>query len=419
MALPSFTMRQLLEAGVHFGHHTRRWNPKMAPFIFGVRNKIHIIDLQQTVPMLYRAMQAARDVSTSGGRVLFVGTKRQASRPIAEAAKRCGQYYVNHRWLGGMLTNWKTASVSIRRLRELDELLTKDDVGLTKKELLKIERERDKLDRSLGGIRELGSLPDILFVIDTVKESIAVQEANKLGIPVVAVIDSNSNPDHITYPIPGNDDSMRAIELYCSLFADTVLDGLQEAVAASAGDVGAMEETLMEVLPAETPAKESERTPEKAIPKAAVEETPAAAAAAPKAAAPGVAAGKVTLETPPVSLAPVEEPAAAATEIPQEKKVKGPKVAAKEIPAGKATTKKETKKDGEKKVPEKKAPTKKTAPKIGAPKKEAKKALPKAGVKKKASARKADKDDKKAAAEKGAEEASKKKSAVKKKDKKS
>ena len=419
MALPSFTMRQLLEAGVHFGHNTRRWNPKMAPFIFGVRNKIHIIDLQQTVPMLYRAMQAARDVSTSGGRVLFVGTKRQASRPIAEAAKRCGQYYVNHRWLGGMLTNWKTASVSIRRLRELDELLTKDDVGFTKKELLKIERERDKLDRSLGGIRELGSLPDILFVIDTVKESIAVQEANKLGIPVVAVIDSNSNPDHITYPIPGNDDSMRAIELYCSLFADTVLDGLQEAVAASAGDVGAMEETLMEVLPAETPAQESEKTPEKAIPKAAVEETPAAAAAAPKAAAPGVAAGKVTLETPPVSLAPVEEPAAAATEIPQEKKVKGPKVAAKEIPAGKATTKKETKKDGEKKVPEKKAPTKKTAPKIGAPKKEAKKALPKAGVKKKASARKADKDDKKATVEKGAEEASKKKSAVKKKDKKS
>ena len=419
MALPSFTMRQLLEAGVHFGHHTRRWNPKMAPFIFGVRNKIHIIDLQQTVPMLYRAMQAARDVSTSGGRVLFVGTKRQASRPIAEAAKRCGQYYVNHRWLGGMLTNWKTASVSIRRLRELDELLTKDDVGFTKKELLKIERERDKLDRSLGGIRELGSLPDILFVIDTVKESIAVQEANKLGIPVVAVIDSNSNPDHITYPIPGNDDSMRAIELYCSLFADTVLDGLQEAVAASAGDVGAMEETLMEVLPAETPAQESEKTPEKAIPKAAVEETPAAAAAAPKAAAPGVAAGKVTLETPPVSLAPVEEPAAAATEIPQEKKVKGPKVAAKEIPAGKATTKKETKKDGEKKVPEKKAPTKKTAPKRGPPKKEAKKALPKAGVKKKASARKADKDDKKSAVEKGEEEASKKKSAVKKKDKKS
>ena len=419
MALPSFTMRQLLEAGVHFGHHTRRWNPKMAPFIFGVRNKIHIIDLQQTVPMLYRAMQAARDVSTSGGRVLFVGTKRQASRPIAEAAKRCGQYYVNHRWLGGMLTNWKTASVSIRRLRELDELLTKDDVGFTKKELLKIERERDKLDRSLGGIRELGSLPDILFVIDTVKESIAVQEANKLGIPVVAVIDSNSNPDHITYPIPGNDDSMRAIELYCSLFADTVLDGLQEAVAASAGDVGAMEETLMEVLPAETPTKESEKTPEKEIPKAAVEETPAAAAAAPKAAAPGVAAGKVTIETPPVSLAPVEEPAAAATEIPQEKKVKGPKVAAKEIPAGKATTKKETKKDGEKKVPEKKAPTKKTAPKRGAPKKEAKKALPKAGVKKKASARKADKDDKKSAVEKGEEEASKKKSAVKKKDKKS
>ncbi len=381
MALPSFTMRQLLEAGVHFGHNTRRWNPKMAPFIFGVRNKIHIIDLQQTVPMLYRAMQAARDVSTSGGRVLFVGTKRQASLPIAEAAKRCGQYYVNHRWLGGMLTNWKTASVSIRRLRELDELLTKDDVGFTKKELLKIERERDKLDRSLGGIRELGSLPDILFVIDTVKESIAVQEANKLGIPVVAVIDSNSNPDHITYPIPGNDDSMRAIELYCSLFADTVLDGLQEAVAASAGDVGAMEETQMEVLPAETPAKESEKTPEKAIPKAAVEETPAAVAAAPKAAAPG----KVTLETPPVSLVHVEEPAAAATEIPQDKKAKGPKVAANEIPARKADPKEETKKaapmkaakkGGGKKAPEKKVPAKKTAPKREAPKGRGQKGAP-------------------------------------------
>ncbi len=381
MALPSFTMRQLLEAGVHFGHHTRRWNPKMAPFIFGVRNKIHIIDLQQTVPMLYRAMQAVRDVSTSGGRVLFVGTKRQASSPIAEAAKRCGQYYVNHRWLGGMLTNWKTASVSIRRLRELDELLTKDDVGFTKKELLKIERERDKLDRSLGGIRELGSLPDILFVIDTVKESIAVQEANKLGIPVVAVIDSNSNPDHITYPIPGNDDSMRAIELYCSLFADTVLDGLQEAVAASAGDVGAMEETQMEVLPAETPAKESEKTPEKAIPKAAVEETPAAVAAAPKAAAPG----KVTLETPPVSLVHVEEPAAAATEIPQDKKAKGPKVAANEIPARKADPKEETKKaapmkaakkGGGKKAPEKKVPAKKTAPKREAPKGRGQKGAP-------------------------------------------
>ncbi len=381
MALPSFTMRQLLEAGVHFGHNTRRWNPKMAPFIFGVRNKIHIIDLQQTVPMLYRAMQAVRDVSTSGGRVLFVGTKRQASSPIAEAAKRCGQYYVNHRWLGGMLTNWKTASVSIHRLRELDELLTKDDVGFTKKELLKIERERDKLDRSLGGIRELGSLPDILFVIDTVKESIAVQEANKLGIPVVAVIDSNSNPDHITYPIPGNDDSMRAIELYCSLFADTVLDGLQEAVAASAGDVGAMEETQMEVLPAETPAKESEKTPEKAIPKAAVEETPAAVAAAPKAAAPG----KVTLETPPVSLVHVEEPAAAATEIPQDKKAKGPKVAANEIPARKADPKEETKKaapmkaakkGGGKKAPEKKVPAKKTAPKREAPKGRGQKGAP-------------------------------------------
>ena len=268
MALPSFTMRQLLEAGVHFGHHTRRWNPKMAPFLFGVSNKIHIIDLQQTVPMLHRAMQAIRDVAASGGRILFVGTKRQSSRPIAEAAARCGQYYVNHRWLGGMLTNWKTVSVSIRRLRELDELLAGDDVGFTKKELLKIERERDKLDRSLGGIRKLGSLPDILFVIDTVKETIAVQEANKLGIPVAAVIDSNSDPDIIAYPIPGNDDSIRAVGLYCSLFADSVLDGLQEAQAIPSEDLDVMEALPPEETPTETVVGETSVAPKETAPEA-------------------------------------------------------------------------------------------------------------------------------------------------------
>jgi small subunit ribosomal protein S2 len=248
MAMPEFTMRQLLEAGVHFGHHTRRWNPKMAPFIFGVRNGVHILDLEQTVPLLQQALQAVRDVVSGGGRVLFVGTKRQASEKIAEAAKRCGQYYVNHRWLGGMLTNFKTISQSIKRLRELDERITEQHSGLTKRELLELTRDRDKLERALGGIKEMGGLPDILFIVDTNKEAIAVQEANKLKIPVVAVLDSNSAPDGIAYPIPGNDDAMRAIHLYCDLVSGAVLDGLQAELAASGADVGEQEE-----LPPETP----------------------------------------------------------------------------------------------------------------------------------------------------------------------
>lgn len=214
MAMPSFTMRQLLEAGVHFGHTTRRWNPKMEPFIFGERNGVHIIDLEQTVPMLYRAMEAVRDVAAGGGRILFVGTKRQAATIVSESASRCGQYYVNHRWLGGMMTNWKTISNSIKRLRTVEEQLAVEDIGLTKRELLKVERERAKLDQALGGIKEMGGLPDILFIIDTNKEDIAVQEAMKLGLPVIAVIDSNSNPEGVTYPIPGNDDAMRAISLF-------------------------------------------------------------------------------------------------------------------------------------------------------------------------------------------------------------
>jgi len=239
MALPTFTMRQLLEAGVHFGHHTRRWNPRMEPFIYGTRNGIHVLDLRQTVPMLHAALQAVRDVVAGGGRVLFVGTKRQASDQIAEAARRCGQYYVNHRWLGGMLTNWRTITASIRRLREFDELLGQDDVGLTKKELLMREREREKLDRALGGIKEMGGLPDILFVLDTNKEAIAIKEARKLGIPVIAVLDSNCDPRGITYPIPGNDDAIRSIALYCGLISDAVLDGLQQEAIASGSDIGA------------------------------------------------------------------------------------------------------------------------------------------------------------------------------------
>jgi small subunit ribosomal protein S2 len=252
MAMPTFTMRQLLEAGVHFGHHTRRWNPKMAPFIFGERNGVHIIDLEQTVPMLGAALQAVRDIVSGGGRVLFVGTKRQASDIISDAAKRCGQYYVNHRWLGGTLTNWKTITASIRRLRELDERLTGEVEGLTKKELLGLTRERDKLERALGGIKEMGGLPDILFVIDTNKEGIAIKEAAKLGIPVIAVIDSNCNPDHINYPIPGNDDAIRSIGLYCKLIADAVLDGLQQEMIATGTDVGEQAQPVPEALPEES-----------------------------------------------------------------------------------------------------------------------------------------------------------------------
>ena len=246
MAMPTFTMRQLLEAGVHFGHHTRRWNPKMKPFIFGVRNGVHIIDLQQSVPMLYRALQAVRDVASGGGRVLFVGTKRQAQDIVAEHAKSCGMYYVNYRWLGGMLTNWRTVSNSIRRLRDLEEQLDQDNVGLTKKELLNLTRERDKLERTLGGIKEMAGLPDLIFVIDTNKEHLAIDEARVLNIPVVAVVDSNSDPAGVRYPIPGNDDAIRAISLYCELVAGSVLDGIEAEMAASGIDLGAAEEAPME-----------------------------------------------------------------------------------------------------------------------------------------------------------------------------
>ena len=241
MAMPTFTMRQLLEAGVHFGHHTRRWNPKMKPYLFGVRNGVHIIDLTKTVPLLEQALQQVRQVVSNGGRVLFVGTKAAAAERVADAAKRCGQYYVNHRWLGGMITNWQTISASIKRLRELDERLKGDVVGLTKKEQLDLTRERDKLERSLGGIKEMGGTPDMLFIIDTNKEAIAVQEARKRGIPIVAVLDSNSDPDGIDYPIPGNDDAIRAVSLYCELMSGAVLDGIRAEIAASGGDVGELE----------------------------------------------------------------------------------------------------------------------------------------------------------------------------------
>jgi small subunit ribosomal protein S2 len=245
MALPNITMRQLLEAGVHFGHQTHRWNPKMAPFIYGSRNNIHIIDLTQTVPLLHQALLTISDVVAKGGRVLFVGTKRQASEAVADAAKSCAQYFVNHRWLGGTLTNWRTISNSIKRLKSLEEMLQGEAHGLTKKEMLQLTREKEKLERSLGGIKDMGALPDLMFVIDTNKESIAIAEARKLNMPVVAVVDSNCDPDGISHPIPGNDDAGRAITLYCDLVARAAIDGIERAQGA-VGDLGAAEEPIGE-----------------------------------------------------------------------------------------------------------------------------------------------------------------------------
>lgn len=239
MALPQYSMRELIQAGVHFGHKTKRWNPRMAPFLFGVRNDVHIIDLQKTVPMLYKALAAVRDAVAQNGRVLFVGTKTQASEPIAEAAKRCGQYYVNHRWLGGMLTNWNTIQASIKTLRQLDEKLANPSARLTKKELLTMSRQKEKLERSLGGIKDMAGLPNLIFIIDTNREDLAIAEANKLGIPVVAVVDSNSSLEGVDFPIPGNDDATRAIELYCRLVSDAALSGIQTSMAKSGRDLGA------------------------------------------------------------------------------------------------------------------------------------------------------------------------------------
>ncbi len=249
MALPDFSMRQLLEAGAHFGHQSHRWNPKMQQFIFGTRNNIHIIDLAQSVPMLHRALQAVSDTVANGGRILFVGTKRQAADLISDAAKRSAQYYVNSRWLGGMLTNWKTISGSIQRLKKVDELLAGGAQGLTKKERLMLSREKEKLDKALGGIREMGGTPDMIFVIDTNKEQLAIQEAQRLGIPVAAIIDTNCDPDGITFPIPGNDDAGRAIALYCDLVARAALDGISRSQGSSGMDIGASAAPMAEVLP--------------------------------------------------------------------------------------------------------------------------------------------------------------------------
>ena len=287
MALPEFTMRQLLEAGAHFGHQTHRWNPKMERYIFGARANIHVIDLSQTMPLLHQALVKVREVAASGGRVLFVGTKRQASDPVAVAAKRCAQYYVNHRWLGGTLTNWRTISGSIARLRELEGILDSHEAGgRTKKELLQLNRERDKLELALGGIKDMGGIPDLMFVIDTNKEGIAILEARKLNIPVVAILDTNCDPVGISYPIPGNDDAARALQLYCDLVADAVLDGLTEGQVAMGVDIGAqvapdepaLRKSTAKAVPAEV---EAPAAPEPEL-EAAFTGDPVEAAAAPE-----------------------------------------------------------------------------------------------------------------------------------------
>ncbi|ARE81662.1 30S ribosomal subunit protein S2 [Roseovarius sp. EC-HK134] len=251
MALPEFTMRQLLEAGVHFGHQTQRWNPRMGEFIYGARNGIHIMDLTQTVPLLDAALHAIRETVAKNGRILFVGTKRQAAQPIAEAAEKCAQYYMNHRWLGGTLTNWQTVSKSIQRLKQIDEMMEHGAEGLTKKERLGIERDQIKLQASLGGIREMGGVPDMLFVIDVKKEALAVAEANKLGIPVVGIVDTNCSPAGIDYIIPGNDDAARAIALYCDLVSRAALDGMSAQLGAAGVDMGALENLPVEEALAE------------------------------------------------------------------------------------------------------------------------------------------------------------------------
>ncbi|MEC7629318.1 MAG: 30S ribosomal protein S2, partial [Pseudomonadota bacterium] len=294
MALPDYNMRQLLEAGVHFGHQTHRWNPKMAPFIFGERNGIHVIDLSQTVPLLHQALVAVRDVVAGGGRVLFVGTKRQAAEPVSRHASQCAQFFMNSRWLGGTLTNWQTISNSIKRLRELETMLDGDGAGgLTKKEILNLTREREKLERALGGIKEMGGVPEMMFVVDTNKESIAIAEAKTLGIPVVAILDSNCDPDGIDYPIPGNDDAARAIELYCDLISKAAIAGIEEGNSSAGVDLGAAEEPGVEAV--------LEEAVEAAV--EAVSETPVEEAAK------APAAEEAPTDEAPTEDAPAEEPA--------------------------------------------------------------------------------------------------------------
>ena len=251
MNLPSFNIRTLLEAGVHFGHQTHRWNPLMDEYIYGSKNGIHILDLTQTVTMLDAALSEIHKLVAKGGSILFVGTKRQAQQPIGDAASKCAQYYINYRWLGGTLTNWNTVSNSILRLKDLESYDEGQLALFTKKERLNIEKEHQKLNLSLGGIRDMKNIPDMLFVVDTNKESIAIKEAKKIGIPVVAILDSNSSTDGVDFPIPGNDDASRAISLYCELVSKTILDAMESQLGSAGIDLGEAEKPMSEELPQE------------------------------------------------------------------------------------------------------------------------------------------------------------------------
>lgn len=273
MSIPEFSMRELLEAGVHYGHRTRRWNPKMQQYIYGEKDGIHIINLQKTVPMLHQALKKIHDVVAKNGRVIFVGTKPQAQEPIAEAARRCGQHFINNRWLGGTLTNWNTISNSIRTLRRYDETLNDPNAGITKKEKLEMSRKKERLERSIGGIKDIGGLPDLIIVIDTRKEELALQEARKLGIPVIAVVDSNCDPDNIDFVIPGNDDSIRAISLYTRLFSDAVLAGIKDSLGAAGVDLGAAAKPEKVELPEAKEEAKEEKKGKKAKPEAPKVET--------------------------------------------------------------------------------------------------------------------------------------------------
>jgi len=343
MALPEFSLRQLLEAGVHFGHQTARWNPRMGEYIYGARNGIHILDLTQTVPMLDAALNLVRETVAKGGSILFVGTKRQAQKPIAEAAEKCAQYYMNYRWLGGTLTNWQTVSQSIKRLKEYDEKLETGAEGMTKKERLGMERQQKKLQASLGGIREMGGRPDLIFVIDVNKEDLAIAEAKKLGIPVVAIVDTNCSPDDVDYIIPGNDDAARAIILYCDLVARAALDGMTEQMGAAGIDLGALDDAPIEEAVAPEPATEEP---------AAKAEEPKEAEAAPE---------KVEAAEP--EKAEAAEPGNAEAAEPEKAEAAEPEKAAKKAPAKKKPAAKTAKKPAVKKAPAKAKPATKAKPK--------------------------------------------------------
>lgn len=356
MALPKFSMHDLIGAGVHFGHRTRRWNPKMAPYLYGVRNDVHIIDLQQTVPLLHQALAIVRETVANNGRILFVGTKRQASEIVAETAVRCGQYYVNQRWLGGMLTNWNTIQNSIRKLRKLEEEAQREDINLTKKERLQHAREQAKLESSLGGIKEMGGKPSLIFIVDTNRESLAVAEAAKLGIPVIGIVDSNSNIENITFPIPGNDDATKAIRLYCNLIADAALDGLSSAVAAQPkADAGeATELPPAEAAEAKAAAAEAKAEEAKAGAEVVVKKSRKKAAEEGKAEAvkteeaPAEEAPKAEAKKPAAKKAPAKKAAAKKDEAPKAEEKKP--AAKKKAPAKKAAAKKDDAAEAEKKA---------------------------------------------------------------------